>query len=524
MKFEEFLKTKGHTMEAYQKMEPSEMAKLQSEFFDAQIKAAKDELVKASNDAKIGMISEDDFKKKLEEIMEPLKGFDSEKFKKFEETLKNYEEKLKAQGVELRKAIDGGIPSDPKENFKSELKKAIDSEDFKDFVESGGKKKASFTLKSVSVTSDYTGTSLTHITTRDSRVVDHPQVVRLNVRDLLTVMPADLPYLAFIEVYDWDRTSATVSENGELPESTFKVREATVDAKRIGTHVSISKRMLKSAQFVLSHLMQRLPAQVKYSEDFQLLWGDGAGNNVKGIFKDAQDFTTLINTAITGSAGAVTSVATYDDGAKALITFKANQLINNGDTITFANATHTGYNAAFSAIVLNPKQIVIEKSYTAEADTSAWTFVVNSPFKDSIEAAQEIDVLKVAKSLVTVQEYTPNGIVLNPVDATKIETLKGSDEHYIDVKRLENGILTISGIPVVETTAMPAGKFIVGDWAMAAAIGQFTDLTLEFSESTQEKLTNTVEAIIQEEILFPIYNKYMFVTGSFGTAKTAIGV
>ena len=59
---------------------------------------------------------------------------------------------------------------------------------------------------------------------------------------------------------------------------------------------------------------------------------------------------------------------------------------------------------------------------------------------------------------------------------------------------------------------------------MAAAIGQFTELTLEFSESTNEKLKNTVEAIIQEEILFPIYNKYMFVVGDFATAIPAIAV
>ena len=116
------------------------------------------------------------------------------------------------------------------------------------------------------------------------------------------------------------------------------------------------------------------------------------------------------------------------------------------------------------------------------------------------------------------------GIVLNPVDATKIETLKGSDEHYIDVQRLENGVLTIGGLPVVETTAMPAGKFIVGDWILAAALAQFSELTLEFSESTQEKLKNMVEAIVQEEVLFPIYNPYMFVTGNFTTAKAAIAV
>lgn len=520
--FKEFLKTKGISEEEFAKMSATEVAKLQSEYNEAQLKSIKEELTKMVNDSKSGLMTEADYKEKFESLSAKLEKLDPEKFETFKTTLEGYEEKLKAQGIELKKLQDNGGSVANENSFKKKLKEALESDAYKEFVESNGKKKASFSLKAVSVTSDYTGTGKVHITTRDSRVVDYPEVVRLNIRDLLTVMPADLPYLAFTEVYDWDRSVGVNSENGELAESTFKIREAQVDAKRIGTHVPLSKRMLRSAQFVMSHLMQKLPAQVKYVEDFQLLHGDGAGNNVTGIFKVAQDFATLIDTAITGSAGAVASVASYDGGAKAIVTFAANQNVKNGDIITFASATHAGYNAPFSATVLSPTEILIDKAYVAEADTSAWTFTVASPFKDSIEAAQEIDVLKVAKTLVTVQEYSANGIVLNPVDATKIETLKGNDEHYIDAQRLENGILTISGIPVVETTAMPAGKFAVGDWAMAASLGQFSELVLEFSESTQEKLKNSVEAIIQEEILFPIYNKYMFVTGSFTTAKAAI--
>ncbi|WP_299129371.1 phage major capsid protein [uncultured Winogradskyella sp.] len=484
----------------------------------------KTELVGLIAKSKADLISKEDFNTELESIKSQLKAIDAEKFNKFKETLKKLEEISKTQGTELAKLKDGGIPTSSKNAFKSEIKKALESEEYKEFVDSNGKKKASFSLKAVSITDDYTGNSLVHITSRDSRVVDHPEVTRLNVRDLLTVIPTDLPYLAFTEVYDWDRSTGTIGENGELAESSFKVREAQVDAKRIGTHIPLSKRMLRSASFVLGHIMQKMPAMVRYQEDFQLLYGDGNGDNVLGVDKKAQDFATLINTSITGTAGSIASVATYDGGAKALITFAANQNLNNGDTITIANATAGAYNASHTAIVKSPTEILIELAYVAESDTSEWTFTVNSPFKDSIEAAQEIDVLKVAKTLVTAQEYMATGIVLNPIDATKIETLKGNDEHYIDVQRLENGVLTIGGLPVVETTAMPAGKFIVGDWVLAAALAQFSELTLEFSESTQEKLKNMVEAIIQEEVLFPIYNPYMFVKGNFTTAKAAIGV
>lgn len=490
-----------------------------------QIGAFKTEFQGLMNDAKSGAITEEDFNAKMGVLEGKLKEFDAEAFKAFKSTLEKMEAKLKSQGTEMKKLQDGGVVEGAKSAFEKQIKDALESESFKEFVDGGGKKKVSFGLKAVSIGANYTGAGQVHITTRDSRVVDHPQVSRLNIRDLLTVMPADLPFLSFIEVYDWDRQVTMVSENGSLTESSFKMREANVDAKRLGTHIPLSKRMLRSVSFVLSHLMQRLPALVRYTEDFQLLWGDGAGNNVTGIFKVADDFAALINTALTGAAGSIASVATYDGGTKTIVTFTTNQLVNNGDTITIALATggQTGYNAAHTAIVISPKEILIEEAYVAGA-TALWTFVVNSPFKDSIATAQQIDVLKVAKTLVTQQEYTASGIVLNPVDATKIECLKGNDEHYIDVKRLDSGILTIAGIPVVETTAMPAGKFAVGDWVMAAAIGQFTEMTLEFSESTQEKLTNTVEAIIQEEILFPIYNKYMFVVGDFTTGIAAVSV
>lgn len=502
-----------------------------------QLAGFKNELKELTVQAKAGMIDEKTFNEKLKALTDKMEAIDPEKFKAFQSKLDEYQKKfeeqqkaLEIQGNELKKMKDGGADvGDAKKSLRAKLKEVLSSPDFKEFVDSNGKKKASFemkdvAMKAVSVASNYTGTSLVHITTRDGRVVDHPEVTRLNIRDLMTVSGTDLPYLAFLEVYDWVRAVRTHSENESLAESSFKVREATVDVKRIGTSIPISKRMLRSAAFIESHLATRLPAQVRYYEDFQLLFGDGAGNNPTGIFKVADNFATVINTTITGLAGAVSSIATYDGGAKTLVTFTANQNIINGDQITFADADVVQYNDTFTALVIGPRQIVIEIAYSAEADVSDWTFTVSNRFKASIFAAQEIDVLKIAKTLVTRQEYTATGIVLHPDDATKIELLKGNDEHYLDVKRLESGIMTIAGVPVVETTAMPSGKFAIGDWGMACALLEFTPLVLEFSESTTEKLTNTVMAIAHEEILFPIYNKYMFIVGDFATAKDAIAL
>lgn len=480
--------------------------------------------------AKQGVISPDEFAKGLEPIEEKLKDYDPEIFVKYKELLGNHtklEEVVKTQGIEMAKLKEGGgLPA--KKNgtdvLWDEILDHVKSDTFEEFCKNP-KRAVSFELKTVSITSNYTGTIF--ITAQDSTVVDTPEVTRLNIRDLLTVRPIDFVELAFLTVTDWVRNVGMVSENAILAESAFNEVEDTTSVKRLGTFLTLSKRILRRPKFIVDHLRQRLPAQVRYFEDFQLLWGDNLGNNLNGIFNVADDLATIVDaTKITGVTGDVASIETYDGGLKTQVNFTANQdQLFNGDIITFAATTGATYDGSFTAIVQGPRIIIIEQAFTADVNVNAnWTYTVNNAFKDSITAAQQIDVLKVASSIINVQQYRNTGFVLNPTDVTKIEVLKGNDNHYIDLKRLDNGILTISGVRVVETTAIPAGKFACGDWAMAAALFQYTDMTLEFAESVDQKLANTVVAIIQEEVLFPIYNKFMFLTGDFTTSIAAIGV
>jgi hypothetical protein len=434
-------------------------------------------------------------------------------------------EALKIQGEKMQEILDKKIKGTDMKSLKDAIAEFCESDDFKNASSKGFgmgySAKMEIDRKTVSITSDY-GATRALITTGVDRVLDHPQVVRLNIRDLIPNSPIDTHQLAFLEVYSWDRNADVLAENGTLADTTFKMQESTVVAKRIGHAVPISKNVMKSVPFISTHLSQRLPAMVRYVEDFQLLFGDGAGNNVQGLFDVVEDFATRINTQTTGAAASVSSVATYDGGAKAKITFAANQVIDNGSKITIANATEATYNGTHDVTVIDPKHILIDLTYVAEADTSAWTFTVANRWKTNVAAAQEADVLRVALSLVTVGEYSANGIVLNPQDAAAIELLKGNDEHYIGVKRSDNGILMIGGVPVVETTAMPAGKFMVGDWALGCGVYWFEDLTLEFAEDVDTKKKNEIVAIVQEQLLFPIFNQYMFISGSFTTAINAI--
>jgi HK97 family phage major capsid protein len=147
-------------------------------------------------------------------------------------------------------------------------------------------------------------------------------------------------------------------------------------------------------------------------------------------------------------------------------------------------------------------------------------------FATAIPAAQEIDCLYVAISQLTQGNYEASGIVLNPIDATKIELIKSTTREYVDSMRAirgTDGVLRIAGIPVIETTAMTAGYFLVGDLKMACEWLLFTPLTMSISDSHASIFLNNEVCInFEEEPVFPIYNPLMFVKGQFSVVKAAI--
>lgn len=113
--FKKFLEKKGISEEAFEKMDAKEVAKLQSEFADEQAKELKTEFKSMIDDAKKGLISEDELGNKLEEFKKAIEGNDSEELKTLKDTveknqkiLEEYKEKVKTQGQELKKMKDGG--------------------------------------------------------------------------------------------------------------------------------------------------------------------------------------------------------------------------------------------------------------------------------------------------------------------------------------------------------------------------------------------------------------------------------
>jgi hypothetical protein len=501
---------------------------------EEQIKGFKAEIKTLTGELNKGNITKDEFEKKLEAWESKLEEFDAEKFKAYQTSITKLEEKVEVMAEKVNKASEHGYGE--RKTLKSGISETIkdNEEAIGEFAKNTGKA-VSLQMKGVvNITDDTTGEL--YITNVTNRIVDAPEIARYNIRNLLTIQSTDMPQIAFMVVYDWVDNTGMVSENGELLESSFKEKEEIFSTKRLGTFINISKNMLKSMKQLIQHISQKLPARLKYVEDAQLLYGDGTGNNVNGIFNDSLDFKDTI-TPVHRLAGSVSSVATANAGASTSITLAAAITagdVNVGDYVYITGATATSYNDKLIPVeaVTSTTVLQIGVAYVAEADTSAWTFKVVSQAYSSLfmatNAAQLVDVLLDASAIVNVQEYKNTGFVLNPLDASNILKLKSTTEDYIsngaviNISRDANGVLRIGGIPVIETTAMTQGKFACGDWALAAALWIYEDMELVFSEDNESIRKNQVQVSIQEQIIFPIYNHLMFVTGTFTEAIATI--
>ena len=143
-----------------------------------------------------------------------------------------------------------------------------------------------------------------------------------------------------------------------------------------------------------------------------------------------------------------------------------------------------------------------------------------------IADAQRWDVLRVAIAQMRTQagaEYRANGIMLNPVDCALMDLTKDSQGEYLFPGLVvQNGQRFLYGVPIIETTAVTAGTFYVGDWKLGCQLFQRRGIGVEFSRENDFTKDNTVVRIT-ERIAFPIYRPKAFVYGSsFSTAITAL--
>lgn len=154
--------------------------------------------------------------------------------------------------------------------------------------------------------------------------------------------------------------------------------------------------------------------------------------------------------------------------------------------------------------------------------TDATAFAAGD-FALAIESANEFDVMAVAVNQLALSEYRPDYFVMNPTDFTKMLLLKDTTNNYLQDQVYRGLNPNVLGVPVVINTAIAAGTFLVGNFAMGTQLWQRQGLSVTFHDQDGTNVRDGFVTIkVQERIALTNYLPGAFITGSFATAKAAL--
>lgn len=129
------------------------------------------------------------------------------------------------------------------------------------------------------------------------------------------------------------------------------------------------------------------------------------------------------------------------------------------------------------------------------------------------------DILCSAAEQIVDDEYRPTAIMMHPGDVLDMKLEKDSNGQYIMPWIFMNGGIAVDGLPVVQSTAIDEGTFLVGDFKRGAQVFDRRQLSIEFSNSNDDNfIKGMVTVRISERIALVVYRPKCFVYGTFAAA------
>jgi len=157
--------------------------------------------------------------------------------------------------------------------------------------------------------------------------------------------------------------------------------------------------------------------------------------------------------------------------------------------------------------------------------TDAADFDVSSggAFYQSVESANEFDVLVAALNQLALSNYDADYIMLHPTDFHKILLLKDSQNSYLKDQVYAGLQPAFMGVPVVLNTAITAGTFLCGNFGVGTQLWVRDNVGVEFfREDGTNVRDGFVTVRVSERIALTNYLPNAFVNGTFSTAKAAL--
>lgn len=132
-----------------------------------------------------------------------------------------------------------------------------------------------------------------------------------------------------------------------------------------------------------------------------------------------------------------------------------------------------------------------------------------------------LDCLLKAMLQAALSEYSATGIILNPIDWTQIQLLKDTTGRYLFGNPQDTNAARIWGLPVVGTNSQTSGTFTVGAFALAAAIWDRQDASVQlFDQHDDYPLKNMVLILCEERMALTVYRAAAIIKGTLPALGT----
>lgn len=159
--------------------------------------------------------------------------------------------------------------------------------------------------------------------------------------------------------------------------------------------------------------------------------------------------------------------------------------------------------------------------------TQATTFAAGT-FANAVDNANDVDSLVVAMNQIKIANHLGGlTIFMHPSDVTALKMIKvlasATDQRYVERLAQIASSKSLDGAPIVETTAMAQGTFLVADLSKAILAEQGTikvDVGLDGNDFTQNK--RTILAEWKGEVIVENNDVSAFVNGTFATTNAAL--
>lgn len=149
-------------------------------------------------------------------------------------------------------------------------------------------------------------------------------------------------------------------------------------------------------------------------------------------------------------------------------------------------------------------------------------------FANAVNNPNEIDVVTVAMNQIRVAQETDaaaSAVLMHPTDVTKLKMIKVSatDLRYVERLWMNAGSLSIDEVPIIETTLVTQGQYLVGDFSKAHVLEKQAP-TVQIGLDASDFTTNFRTLLAEWRGVTYVMNndRSAFVAGTFATDKAAI--